>query len=86
VPLRLRPEIATTDTDDGLVLLDQRTGRYWQLNLTGAYVLHALLADHDPAQLAQDLATRYRIDTDQAQHDITILTGQLRAAKLVATP
>lgn len=47
MPLRLRPDTATTDTDDGLVLLDECTGGYWQLNPTGADVLHALLAGHD---------------------------------------
>jgi Coenzyme PQQ synthesis protein D (PqqD) len=83
VLLRLRPDLATTDTDDGLVLLDERTGRYRQLNPTGAGVLRALLAGHDPDHIAQDLVTRYRIDPQQAQHDITALTEQLSAAKLV---
>lgn len=32
MPLRLRPDIATANTDDGLILLDERTGRYWQLS------------------------------------------------------
>ncbi|MDQ3825121.1 MAG: lasso peptide biosynthesis PqqD family chaperone [Actinomycetota bacterium] len=83
MPLRLRSDIATTDTDDSLVLLDERTGRYWQLNSTGAAVLHALLAGRHPDQIADDLATRYRIDVAQAQHDVTALTTQLQAAKLV---
>jgi hypothetical protein len=85
VPLHLRPDIATTDTDDGLVLLDERTGRYWQLNPTGAHVLHALLDGHHPDRIAQDLATRYHIDTQQAQHDVAALTDQLHAANLIQT-
>jgi hypothetical protein len=85
MPLRLRPDIATTDTDDGMVLLNERTGRYCQLNSTGATVLHALLAGHDPDHIAQDLVTRYRIDLKQAQHDITALTEQLSTAKLVTS-
>ncbi|MGH3825465.1 MAG: lasso peptide biosynthesis PqqD family chaperone [Pseudonocardiaceae bacterium] len=83
MPLRLRPDIATTDTDDGLVLLDERTGRYWQLNSTGAHVLHALLDGHHPDHIAQGLATRYRIDFHQARHDVTAITDRLYAAKLV---
>jgi hypothetical protein len=83
MPLRLRPDIATADTDDGLVLLDERTGRYWQLNSTGAHVLHALLQGHHPDHIAQDLATRYRIEVQQAHHDITALTDHLSAANLV---
>jgi hypothetical protein len=73
--LRLRPDIATTDTDDGVVLLDKRTGRYWQLNPTGATVLHALLAGHDPDHIAHDMAARYRINLEQVQHDVTALTS-----------
>jgi hypothetical protein len=84
MPLRLRPDIATTDTDDGLVLLDERTGRYWQLNPTGAHVLHALIQGQHPDRIAADLATHYRIEVHQAQHDVTALTDHLHTAKLVA--
>jgi Coenzyme PQQ synthesis protein D (PqqD) len=84
VPLRLRPDIATTDTDGGLVLLDERTGRYWQLNPTGVYVLRALVDGHHPNHIAQDLATRYHIDFHQAHRDVTAITDHLHAANLVA--
>lgn len=85
MPLHLRADIATTDTDDGLVLLDERTGRYWQLNPTGAQVLHALLAGHHPGRITQDLVRRYHIDIEQAHHDITAVLDQLHAAKLVVS-
>ncbi len=85
MPLRLRPDIATTDTDDGLVLLDERSGRYWQLNSTGAHVLAALLEGRDPDDIARGLAARYRIDVEQAQHDVTAITDHLRAANLVTS-
>ncbi len=83
MPLRLRPDIATTDTDDGLVLLDERTGGYWQLNPTGAHVLQALLEGHHSDHIAADFATRYRIDVHQAHHDVTAITNRLYAANLV---
>lgn len=83
MPLRLRPDIATTDTDDGVVLLDERTGRYWQLNPTGAQVLRALLEGHQPDHIARELATRYGIDPPQAEHDVTTITDHLLATKLV---
>ncbi|MGH3694703.1 MAG: lasso peptide biosynthesis PqqD family chaperone [Pseudonocardiaceae bacterium] len=81
----MRSDIATTDTDDGLVLLDERTGRYWQLNPTGAHVLAALLEGRHPDDIAAGLATRYRIDVQQARSDVTALTDHLRAANLVAS-
>ncbi|MBB4929974.1 hypothetical protein F4561_000794 [Lipingzhangella halophila] len=31
MPLTLRPDVSTVPTDDGMVLLDERAGRYYQL-------------------------------------------------------
>ncbi|HEV7451226.1 MAG TPA: hypothetical protein VGO16_07530 [Pseudonocardiaceae bacterium] len=43
--LQLRADVSTADTDDGLVLLDERAGRYWQLNYQQAADAHdAVLA------------------------------------------
>jgi Coenzyme PQQ synthesis protein D (PqqD) len=85
VSLRLSPDITTTLTDDGLVLLDERSGRYWQLNTTGTIVLQALLAGKTPHHIGQEFATRYRISVERAHHDITALTNHLYAAKLLAS-
>jgi hypothetical protein len=82
--LRLRADVSTTATDDGLVLLDERAGRYWQLNPTGAYVLSVLLNGATPAQAAAMLADQYAISVDQATGDVTALVDQLRAAGLIA--
>ncbi|MGP4019726.1 lasso peptide biosynthesis PqqD family chaperone [Saccharopolyspora sp. 5N708] len=84
--LRLHPDVATTDTDDGIVLLHQRTGRYWQLNTTGAAILRRLLDGQETDQIAADLAERYRLDADRAVRDVRAVVQQLRAAHLVATP
>ncbi len=46
--LTLKPDVTATDTEDGLVLLDQRSGRYWQLNRSGATTLRLLLDGHTP--------------------------------------
>ncbi|WP_433269053.1 lasso peptide biosynthesis PqqD family chaperone [Actinosynnema sp. CS-041913] len=45
--LRLAEHVSMTTTEDGAVLLDERTGRYWQLNATGSVVLHTLLEGGD---------------------------------------
>lgn len=84
MPPRLRNDIATTATDDGLVLLDERTGRYWQLNSTGAYVMHALAEGHCPDHIAQHLATCYHIGFPEAKSDVIALIDRLSAAKLLA--
>ncbi|MFH8477013.1 lasso peptide biosynthesis PqqD family chaperone [Streptomyces sp. NPDC018000] len=80
--LQLRADVATTATEHGTVLLDERTGRYWQLNPTGTRVLHDLLAGRDPEQIAADFATTYDLTLDKARRDVTTITDQLQAATL----
>ena len=82
--LRLDPDVVSADTDDGTVLLHQRTGRYWQLNATGTDVLHHLLDGRQPDQIAADLAARYQVDLEQAERDVHAVIEHLRTAGLVA--
>ena len=81
--MRLRADISVADTDYGQVLLDERTGRSWQLNPTGVVVVRALLdgADEDAAVAA--LTTGYEVSEDQARQDVSALVASLRTAGLV---
>jgi Coenzyme PQQ synthesis protein D (PqqD) len=81
--VRLRPDVTSTATDDGLVLLDERTGRYWQLNPTGAYVLDRLLAGLEPDGIAGELTDRYALDPGRALRDVTALAERLGTAGVV---
>jgi hypothetical protein len=81
--LHLRADVTTTDTDDGMVLLDERLGRYWQLNLTGAFVVQLLLDGATVHQVGQILAERYPVSIEQAFADVTALLARLRTARLV---
>jgi hypothetical protein len=86
MPLQLRPDVATTDTDDGMVLLDERTGRYWQLNITGARVLRQLSEGRLPERIAGELASHYCIDLQRAHQDVVAVTDHLRLAGLLDNP
>ncbi|MGH3972705.1 MAG: lasso peptide biosynthesis PqqD family chaperone [Pseudonocardiaceae bacterium] len=81
--LQLRADVSTADTGDGVVLLDERAGRYWQLNPTGALVLRLLSDGAAIHQVAQTLAKRHPVSTEQAAADIVALVERLRAAGLV---
>jgi hypothetical protein len=81
--MRLHPDVSTTDTDDGTVLLHGRTGRYFQLNLTGREVLRGLLAGQAPAEVAGTLATRHGIAVARAREDVKVVLAQLAGAELV---
>ncbi|MGH3903459.1 MAG: lasso peptide biosynthesis PqqD family chaperone [Pseudonocardiaceae bacterium] len=83
MPLRLRPDVSVTSTAGGLVLLDERSGRYWQLNRSGSVTLRTLLEGGTPSQAAQKLAASYGITPERAVDDIDDLLDALRHARLV---
>ncbi|CAL9325255.1 lasso peptide biosynthesis PqqD family chaperone [Streptomyces sp. SudanB182_2057] len=80
---RLRPHVTTVATDDGLVLLDERRGRYWQLNTTAAAILEHLARGSDPRTTAEHLVSRYGIAREQAESDIHAFLDRLHSAGLL---
>ncbi|MET9296576.1 lasso peptide biosynthesis PqqD family chaperone [Streptomyces sp. NPDC003077] len=54
--LRLKPHVSLTDTETGMVVLDEDSGRYFELNQPAATALRALLDGADPAHAAALLA------------------------------
>ncbi|GHE38190.1 hypothetical protein GCM10018785_04780 [Streptomyces longispororuber] len=86
MPLTLHPDVSLAETDDGAVLLHQRTGRYWQLNPTGVLVLKNLLDGRTHDQAAQELTERHRAAPEAARRDVARLVDSLRAADLLAEP
>ncbi|MEV0500671.1 lasso peptide biosynthesis PqqD family chaperone [Streptomyces spectabilis] len=79
----LKPDVTATDTDDGLVLLDQRSGRYWQLNRSGATTLRLLLDGHTPEEAADRLARHHPDAAGRALTDVQTLLAALDRARLV---
>jgi type II secretory pathway component PulK len=81
---RLRANVTARPTEDGMVLLDERTGRYWQLNATGAAVLAALLNGATPGQVADRLVAARPVSHQRAAADVTALLDELTRANLVS--
>ncbi|MBQ1124949.1 lasso peptide biosynthesis PqqD family chaperone [Streptomyces sp. B15] len=95
--LRLHPDVSITDAEtdtgtdadtradarDGIVLLNERTGGYWQLNATGAFVLRRLLDGHEASEIASQLAERHQADPEQVGRDVAAVVERLRDAQLV---
>ncbi|MEJ3652796.1 lasso peptide biosynthesis PqqD family chaperone [Actinomycetes bacterium KLBMP 9759] len=80
--MRLRTDVVAVDTEDARVLLDERTGRYFQLNRSGALILDAVLAGEDAAQR---LTEAYAVGPEEAAADVDDLVERLTAAGLVIT-
>ncbi|MCD0449563.1 lasso peptide biosynthesis PqqD family chaperone [Actinocorallia sp. API 0066] len=80
--LTLRPHVVTADTNGLTVLLDARSGRYWQLNQTGSTALRALLAGRPPAQVAADIAAHSHTPETTVATDIATLIHALITERL----
>ena len=81
--LALAPDLSATDTDGGMVLLDQCTGRYWMLNRTGAATLRLALAGRSPEEVAAELTATAPEERARALTDVRTLLASLREARLV---
>jgi PqqD family protein of HPr-rel-A system len=81
--LRLRSGVSTADTAYGTVLLDERSGDYWQLNPTAASIVRRLTGGDSAAQAAAALAEEFDVDPARALDDVAALLEELRAARLV---
>lgn len=79
----LNPQVSLAETDDGAVLLHERTGRYWQLNATGLLVLRSLTGGDSPEQAARALASRHTLPATRARDDVAALLASLCSADLL---
>lgn len=82
--LRFAADISTAQTDYGTVLLDERSGRYWELNPTATLIIETLLAGKDETAAADAVVAEFDIDRERARRDVTQLVGELRASGLAA--
>ncbi len=83
--VQLAKYVITTRTDDGMVLLDQRSGRCWQVNESGTLALGKLLEGAAAEEAAQALVTEYEVTAERAREDILALVASLQADRLLIT-
>ncbi|MEU1072940.1 MULTISPECIES: lasso peptide biosynthesis PqqD family chaperone [unclassified Streptomyces] len=82
--LRFAADISTAQTDYGTVLLNERSGQYWELNPTATLIIETLLAGKDETAAADAVVAEFDIDRERARRDVTQLVGELRASGLAA--
>ncbi|WP_310725932.1 lasso peptide biosynthesis PqqD family chaperone [Streptomyces sp. N2A] len=80
--LRFNADVSTAETDYGTVLLDERSGDYWELNPTGTLVIKSLLDGGEEGDAVDALVARFDIDRAQAAQDVAALVQELRASGL----
>jgi hypothetical protein len=81
--MELRAGVSTAETDYGVVLLDEDSGQYWNLNPTAAVVLQTLLDGGSPQQAVQELTSQYSVDAGTASRDVQDLVAELHSADLL---
>lgn len=81
--MKLRPDVAATETDYGMVLLDGRDGNYWHLNDTGAEIVRLLLDGRDRAGVVRHLVAEYQISRAQAERDVRGLIDDMVESGMV---
>lgn len=79
---RLRADVSVTTTDYGSVLLDERAGRYWQLNQTGTTVLAELERGRTVREIVDGLVAEHDVELARATADVRQLVAELSKARL----
>ncbi|HZB29454.1 MAG TPA: lasso peptide biosynthesis PqqD family chaperone [Streptosporangiaceae bacterium] len=82
--MTLSADVTLTDTEHGMVLLDERTGRYWTLNLTGTAVIRLLLEGRTADDAAAALCADHPEAADRVAADVGAFVASLYEAKVIA--
>lgn len=70
-------------TPEGAVLLDEKSGRYWRLNSSGAMSLQLLLQGHSLVAVAAKLSAEFDVEPSEAERDIANLVQTLVEERLI---
>ena len=82
-PLRLSPKASFAELDGEAVVLDLKSGRYFQVNRAGALLLRLLAEGTDRAALETALVAEYRLDAPAARRDVDAWLARLEAGGLL---
>ncbi|WP_067456370.1 lasso peptide biosynthesis PqqD family chaperone [Actinomadura macra] len=81
----LSRHVSMTETENGMVLLDERSGRYFQLNGTGATVVRMLGEAATVEDVIARLARDHPAQAERVPADVRALLDSLRSARLITS-
>ncbi|MDX6281699.1 MAG: hypothetical protein QOH03_2770 [Kribbellaceae bacterium] len=79
----LADEHSVARTDYGVVLLNEATGKFWNLNPSGALVLDALLGTGTVESAAEAVMREFAVDSEIATADAAAVLEQLLGAGIL---
>ena len=81
--LRVCPDVVTQDLGDGLVLLNLRTGIYWDLNRTGAVIWRGIENRANIDTICRQLREEFDGANDALDDAVLNLLSELIAERLI---
>ncbi|MDL9949028.1 lasso peptide biosynthesis PqqD family chaperone [Gordonia sp. ABSL11-1] len=80
----MAPDISSTETEYGTVLLDKKSGKYWNLNPTGTLIWQSILGSGDLNDAVNALVDTYDVDRTTASRDAqSVIDGLVDAGIIV---
>ena len=76
-------KISMVTTEYGVVVLNMKSGGYFELNQSGALVLDALVNGGDLANATRRLTDEYDIDEETARQDAAEILAELVSAGIL---
>ncbi|MBB6488869.1 lasso peptide biosynthesis PqqD family chaperone [Rhizobium lusitanum] len=81
--MKLAKHITFRLTDVGGILLDGKSGKYWELNPSGALSLSLLLDGEPSDKVCRRICSEYDVHAEEAGSDLQKLERHLRQERLV---
>ena len=79
----ISPDAASAAVEDGTVVLNMRTKRYYSLNETGSVIWQMLETDATVPAVVAQLVASFDVDAATAAHTVTQLLDELTAESLI---
>ncbi|MGH7720068.1 MAG: PqqD family protein [Gemmatimonadaceae bacterium] len=80
---KISPSALVATLDDGSVVLNLRTKRYYSLNETAALVWGMLEGDHHTEAIVERILETYEVSDQEARQSVDALLGELVAEELI---
>jgi hypothetical protein len=77
------PDVVTREIDEGLLLVNLRTGLTWKVNQVGAEICRRLDGATDVATIVAELDRRYQVGAETLRRDVDALLGALQQQGIV---
>lgn len=81
--LKVSKHLTLAETEFGAAMLDEKSGRYWQLNPAAAVIARTLLDGGTPEDAVRAVTDRFDVDDARASADVRGLVEAMRAAGVV---